>query len=80
MLGTRKPLFRFPYGDLVFLSFNTAKERILIYERAVFFVSSLKGVFLPFQETLIFCINLLYYVLVGRQSQESFAYSIINVP
>lgn len=25
--------------ELVFLSFNTARERILIYERAVFFIS-----------------------------------------
>lgn len=67
LLCTRKLLFSFPCGDLVFLSFNTARERILIYERAVFFISSLKGVFLPFQETLFFCINFVYYVLVGRQ-------------
>ena len=67
LLCTRKPLFSFLCGDFSLFSFNTDKERILIYERIISFILSLKDVFLPFQETLGFCINLLYYVHVSRE-------------
>lgn len=79
LLCTRKLLFSFPCGDLVFLSFNTARERILIYERAVFFISSLRAFFFLFKRPCSFASIFFTMYLLVDSPRRVFAYSIINV-
>lgn len=56
LLCTMKSLFRLPFGDFSsFFSFKTDKERVvLVHERILSSISSLKDIFLSFQRSWAF--------------------------